>query len=52
MVSNISSALNAYQQALGRISSQEQKSLVQPQGAAEEASSGATKVSNISGPIM
>ena len=40
MVSNISSALNAYQQALGRISSQEHKPLAQPQGAAEEASFG------------
>lgn len=29
MVSNISSALNAYQQALGRISAQEQKGIVE-----------------------
>ncbi|MBQ9731674.1 MAG: flagellar hook-basal body complex protein FliE [Alphaproteobacteria bacterium] len=29
MVSNISSALNAYQQALGRISAQEQKGVVE-----------------------
>lgn len=31
MVSNISSALNAYQQALGRISAQEQKTNIKPE---------------------
>lgn len=40
MVSNISSALNAYQQALGRISAQEQKGLVKAEKVENEANFG------------
>ena len=40
MVSNISSALNAYQQALGRISAQEQKGFVKTEKVENEANFG------------